>query len=509
MRSRLLFACCLAATVHAQPLRQYLDKFQRAFPEEVVNAIPDAQAETWLRANIPYFTCPDPEFESTWYYRWWALRKHLKQTPQGWIFTEFLKPVRHASDHNAISCAFGHHVAEARWLHNGEYLDAYARFWLTGGENGGLQRHFHQFSGWAAAALWERYLVNLDRAYLTSLLDALRLDYRTWEIDRMTPSGLFWQRDVSDGMEESASGGRRVRNLRPTINSYMYGNAHAIAGVARLAARPEVAREYDAKADALARLIRTRLWNPKDGFFETVLESGAFAQVREITGFTPWLFEGLAPPEADPAWRELMNPDGFQAPYGPTTCERRSPHFQIAESGDDCQWNGPSWPFSTTVTLKALANHLHSGEARAISKQDYFKTLQTYTLSQRLTLADGRTVPFIDENLNPLTGVWWARHRKLTKKTFYGRGDHYNHSGYADLIITGLVGLRPRADSIVEVDPLLPEGVWDWFNLEHVRYHGHDLAIRWDKRTGLRVLCDNQVIAHAPRLQKVQGRLPE
>jgi len=39
-------------------------------------------------------------------------------------------------------------------------------------------------------------------------------------------------------------------------------------------------------------------------------------------------------------------------------------------------------------------------------------------------------------------------------------GDHYNHSTYCDLIITGLVGLRPRADDIVEVNPLLPESTW-------------------------------------------------
>lgn len=35
-------------------------------------------------------------------------------------------------------------------------------------------------------------------------------------------------------MEESISGGRKVRNVRPTINSYMYGNAKAIAAIATM-----------------------------------------------------------------------------------------------------------------------------------------------------------------------------------------------------------------------------------------------------------------------------------
>jgi hypothetical protein len=50
----------------------------------------------------------------------------------------------------------------------------------------------------------------------------------------------------------------------------------------------------------------------------------------------------------------------------------------------------------------------------------------------------GRVVPYVDENLNPLTGEWLARAKKLRKAGFYDRGAHYNHSGYADLVITGL-----------------------------------------------------------------------
>ena len=102
---------------------------------------------------------------------------------------------------------------------------------------------------------------------------------------------------------------------------------------------------------------------------------------------------------------------------------------------------------------------------------DYRKTLDIYTRSQRLKLDNGQVVPWIDENLNPLTGVWWARELKLRKKTYYGRGDHYNHSSYADLVITGLMGLRPRADDVVEVNPLAPPE-WDWFALDGCRITG-------------------------------------
>jgi hypothetical protein len=302
--------------------------------------------------------------------------------------------------------------------------------------------------------------------------------------------------------------------VRPTINSYMYANARALARVARLARRDDVARRFDAEAVRLKALVQDRLWDREARFFKTRLESGELADVREQIGYVPWSFD-LPDPGYESAWSQLTDPRGFRAPFGPTTAEQRHPGFRIAHEGDDCQWNGPSWPFSTTMTLKALANLLNGPDQKVMAKRDYFDTLLTYTRSHRLTLDDGRTIPWIDENLNPFTGEWHARMLKIRKSRFDGRGDHYNHSGFADLVITGLVGLRPRPDDVVEVHPLVPEGEWDWFCLDRVRYAGHVVTIVWDRTgrkygrgPGLRVLADGREIARAPRLERVQGRLP-
>ena len=82
------------------------------------------------------------------------------------------------------------------------------------------------------------------------------------------------------------------------------------------------------------------------------------------------------------------------------------------------------------------------------------------------------------------------------------RGKDYNHSTYCDLIITGLIGLRPRVDESVEVNPLVPEGTWEYFCLDRVPYHGRTLTILWDKTgeryhkgKGLRVYADGREIA--------------
>ena len=518
-RREFLFSALAAAA--AKPLleqesfRHYVEQFNRDDKEDVAGLIHNADAWEWMKHNVPFFSCPDSDVELTYYYRWWAYRKHIEKTPVGFVLTEFLKPVKHATTYNAISCAAGLHINEGRWLRDLRYLDDYIHFWLHGGEGGGLQPHFHQFSGWMADAVYDRWLADGRTGQMVSLLDALVVDYRTWEQERQVESGLFWQRDVSDGMESSISGGRKVRNIRPSINSYMYGNARAIAAIGTLAGKSSLSSEYSEKATRLRSLIEEKLWNPKAHFFETVLENGAFAEVREQIGFTPWYVD--LPEQAkgyEVAWKQLMDPQGFLAPFGPTTAEQRNTEFHVPYSGDDCQWNGPSWPFATSITLRSLANVLNEYEQDDISRADYLKTLMIYTRSQRLKLSDGRVIPWVDEDLDPLTGVWLARTLKMRKPGFYGRGDHYNHSSYADLIISGLVGLRPRKDSTVEVNPLLPAGAWDWFFLDGVPYHGRTVSIIWDvtgrkfqKGKGLTVLVDGRTVAHTAELGRVTGTL--
>lgn len=503
----------LAQVLNPEQFRHYVERFNRIFPEEVVNAIPDQAAWDWMVRNIPWFECPDKEIEELYYYRWWAYRKHIRHTPRGYIITEFLKPVSHAVEYNALSCALGHHVYEGRWLRDPQYLDDHLRFWLCGGPDGRLHPALHRYSGWIADAVWNRWLVDQRTDFALSLLDALVEDFRAWERERRLPDGLFWQYDVRDGMEESASGSRTAKNIRPTINSYMYGNAVGLAQLARLAGQHQLAHQFEQEAIRLRRLVERHLWDPQARFFKVRLESGQLAPMRELIGYVPWYFKLPTPRRGfEVAWKELFDPTGFYAPFGPTTVERRHPSFRIAWDGDDCQWNGPSWPFLTSMVLRAMANVIQEYPQRVLGKEHYWSLFRIYTRSQHRRLPDGTLVPWIDENLEPFTGEWLARAKKIKKGRFYGRGDHYNHSTYADLLITGLVGLRPRADELIEVHPLLPPNEWEWFCLDAVTYHGRRLTIIWDvtgkrygRGRGLSIWVNGAEVARARTLSRLQG----
>jgi hypothetical protein len=525
----------------------HIEHFNRMEDENYTNCVSDAASWDWLQANIPLFECPDREVEEIYYFRWWSFRKHIAQTTNGFVLTEFLTPVGHSGPFNTISCAAGHHLAEGRWLRDPRYLDDYTRFWLRG-VGGKPEPHFHKYSSWFASAVYDRYLVNHDRTFVVKLLDDLVNDYRAWEREHRLTNGLFWQFDVRDGMEESISGSRTEKNIRPTINSYMFANARAIASIARLARRPEVARTFDQTAAELKRLIETNLWSPEAQFFEVrrpdsqpltaaaprvspagfgvrqssgalsseptaedesarglaqskmLARNHGFSGVREELGFIPWCFD-LPDPGYEAAWKQLMDRDGFWAPCGITTAERRHPLFR-SHGCCRCEWDGAVWPFATSQTLTALANLLRDYSQSIVSTRDYFETFLTYTSSQ---YSNGK--PYIGEYVDETTGQW------LSSKP--ERSRYYNHSTFADPLITGLVGLRTRDDDTIEISPLLPSGAWPWFCLDGVKYHGRLLTIFWDadgsrygRGAGLYVLAAGHEIAHMDKLGRITGKLP-
>jgi hypothetical protein len=492
--------------VGAQSLpRQYAEHFNKLDRFGASNLISNSEAPDWLESNVPLLECPDKDIEEIYYFRWWTYRKHIRKTPADLIVTEFLPHVPWAGKYNSISCAAGHHIYEGRWLRNPEYLDDYSRFWFRGG---GEPR---RYSFWAADAIYARYLATGQKAVPVNLLEDLIGNYRQWEKSNLDSNGLFWQVDDRDGMEISIGGS----GYRPTINSYMAADAVAIAKIARLAGRLDLAREYEERASRTRTLLNARLWDEQASFYKTIPRGrDRVVGVREEIGFVPWYFN-LPPAGREAAWKQITDPRGFHAPFGPTTAERRHPRFRFAHQ-HECLWNGPSWPFATTQTLVAMANLLNNYKQDAVGKKDYFDLLKTYTRSHRLKQADGSSVPWIDEDLDPDTGEWIARRilhdRNDPNKD---RGHDYNHSGYTDLIITGLAGLRPRADETIEVNPLLPEGTWDYFRISRIPYHGRMLTIQYDrsgghygKGAGLRVSSDGMLLASSPGLAGVTGTLP-
>ncbi|MGH7989268.1 MAG: discoidin domain-containing protein, partial [Limisphaerales bacterium] len=120
--------------------------------------------------------------------------------------------------------------------------------------------------------------------------------------------------------------------------------------------------------------------------------------------------------------------------------------------------------------------------------------------------SDPNLQPDLQEDYNPDTG-----------KVIVGlpRSHDYNHSGFNNLIITGLAGLRPRADNVLEINPLIPTNprstnAIDYFCLENVPYHGHNVTILYDrdgrhyhKGAGLCIYVDGRRVVKPSPLGKI------
>jgi hypothetical protein len=479
--------------------KHHVDFFNTMEPENIINYIPNNKSWSWMTENVPFFECPDKSFEQIYYYRWWTFRKHIKKTPDGFVLTEFLDKVGHSGKYNTISCALGHHIYEGTWLKNKHYIDDYARFWYIG-NNGDLQPHFHQYSNWGTWALYRRYLVNQDKAFVAELLDAFIRDYELWTTEKGLKNGLYWQYDVRDGMEESISGSRREKNARPPLNSYIYANAVAISKVAIIAGKKTTAEKYTQKAERLKSLIHKLMWDNKAKFFKARHPDGKLADVREEIGFIPWYFN-LPEPGYEQAWLQLIDSEGFKAPMGITTAERRHPQFRSHGVGT-CEWDGAVWPFATSQTLVALENVLRNYDQQYVSKTDYFDALMTYARSHQY-----KGKPYIGEYLDEVNGKWL--------KPDSNRSRYYNHSTFCDLVISGLIGLVPQPDDTLTVNPLIPQNAWDWFCLDNVHYHGRVITILWDKSgqkynkgKGFTIFADGKKIAFSDKLKRTTAKMP-
>jgi hypothetical protein len=507
------------AVLHPDDYRHYVNQF--AADEREATGQQPADEWPWIAATVPLFDSSNKQFEEMYYFRWYSFEKHVEETPDyGYLITEWL----HRPDlpqNGVLPDAAPFHLGEARWLRNRKIAEDYARYW---GRPEANPRAYSFPFAWSVQLVME---ATGDPKLGIDLLPALEANYKAWEDTHLDKSvGLFWQIDTRDAMEKSIGGD----GYRTPLNSYMLADARAIADFARATEQSAISAEYDIKAGTLEHLIETKLWNPKDQFYEDLspaADSGIrkekrfkdpgtqlqFAGVRELIGYIPWQF--YAPtPSHDLAWQQFFDPHGFAGKYGPTTAERRSPRFRFA-SDDQCTWNGPSWPYATTQTLLALANLLNGPVQSYIGKQQYYELFANYVLSQHIKLPSGRMIDWIDEDLDADTNEWIAKDMLIAKKRQVGRGNYYNHSGFADPLITGLIGLRPRADAKIEIHPLLPTGTWTYFAVDGLPYHGHLLAVVYDETgkqyrlgRGLMLFVDGKKVASRATLGPLEAELP-
>ena len=426
------------------------------------------------------------------------------------------------------------HLAEGRWLRDPAVVDDLIDHEYTGGGN---DRHFSESI--AAASLATTYVTG-DPAPALRHLDAMQHIYNLWDDHFDRERNLYWIEPLLDateytissidasgaGFEDKVNAGDAHNGFtqgfafRPSFNSYMVANALAIAHLATLAGKPAVAADYTRRAEAIRTAMLQQLWNPKFQHFTDIyqrstpyVKAGDFIRGRELVGYTPWFYE-LPPRDAaeaskyDIAWKHALDPSELAGPAGLRTVEPTYPRYltQYRFNGvtqrRECQWNGPSWPFQTSQVLTALANLLDDYPPANVTPDDYVRILRQYTHQHFLTPGH----PNLQEDYDPDQGG------PIVGRA---RSHHYAHSTYNDLILSGLIGIRPRADDVFELEPLLPSATSAhpirYFALQNLRYHGHDIDViydvdgtRYHRGAGLSVYVDHHLAKGPSPLGKLE-----
>ncbi len=468
----------------------------------------------WYEGNIPFLESADPQIDAVYYYRWSIVRAHQRDLgAQGYVTTEFLDDVGWQREPYAtLNDASGFHLGETRWLRDRRYAADYIDYMHRGGND----RHFTDYM---SDAVYGRYLLDGDRAEALRHLPVMHHLYREWDERFDFTKGLYWIEPLLDATEYTissidASGGkdgfRGGDSFRPSINAYMFANARALSRLARLAGDESMATEFEERAAAIKNRVQEALWQPNfQHFTDRYKVDNEYVKYwepirgRELVGYVPWTF-GL--PDDDPryaaAWKHLLSSAEFAGKAGLRTVgpgyEHYMRQFRYEGTAPECQWNGPVWPFQTTQVLLALANLLNDYRHHGtVTRADYLRLLRQYTV---MHYQEGRLD--LEEDYHPETG------KPIVGLT---RSHHYFHSGYVDLILTGLIGIRPRADDMLEVNPLLPEGKsLRWFRIQDVPYHGHLVSITWDAdgrrygTSGLWLEVDGERVAHRSTLGRLE-----
>ncbi|KAF2971887.1 hypothetical protein GQX73_g1728 [Xylaria multiplex] len=474
----------------------------------------------WYQDRIPFFETSDTNITEVYYYRWNVFRAHQRDLgAQGYITTEFIDDVSWQFFPSAfLDDATQFHFNEARWCRDRRFRLDHANFIYSADFD---VRHFSENM---AAAVYDAYLVDGVQSDITALLDGMIKVYDAWQHDHFdTSKQLYFIEPLLDATEYTISsidascgvdGFTGGDGFRPSINAYQYGNAIAIANIAALAGRSDIQDDYRTRAELLKTNVQNHLWNSTyQHFIDRYYANTScatywdFIRGRELVGYLPWLHNLPDDvPEYAQAWAHLTNSNKFAGTFGLRTTEPTYEYYMAQYRYDagtglrECQWNGPTWPYQTSQVLSALANvfdqYPKTVAEGIITARDYMNILSQYA-SYHYNKNRGGYLNIEEDydasNGAPIVGL--------------DRSSHYFHSSFVDLVISGLVGIRPSAEDILDINPL---GVnLDYFRLEGVIYHGNEIAVQWDVdgsrygTQGLVIEVGNATVATSSSLKRL------
>lgn len=460
-----------------------------------------AEYERWFE-RTPAFHSSDVLLNRTWTYRWFLLRHNLADPRYGHLpYPLFYEGRSHKKSKRPfdkggwefsklINLSVPLHLMDARWYHDPVYCEGALRNMDASPGEDGLYRCLtvdeimHSFANFGCWAAYQLYLVHRNKDTIAKLLPSLKRQIEGWKrihgSDRdelmieykHTRTGKEYQPSYwyfHDYPKNPKDKSTYTHLKRVDRSVYHYLNTLGVAELCAVMGDPDEAA-FRRLAERIRHDILDKMWDEESQFFYDLhYETDEKALVKNIVGIYPGWAQ-MIDDSYDGMIEHLFDPEQFHTncpfPSVSADCPAYSKeggwmgHFVKGRNG--CVWDGPTWPYTNSIALDALARESKRRGHRFDSRFAYYLREYAFLHFQQRDL--GR--PGLVEHYNSETGEPLSDEQE------------YNHSYFIDLLISHVAGLTVERDGIA-LDPL--DIGLDYFRLDRLRVAGRELAITYRK----------------------------
>lgn len=493
-------------------------------PDQVLQRQRD-EYQSWFD-KTPTFACSDPLLNKTWAYRWFLLRHNLADPQYGYLSHPlFYEGRSHKKSKRPFSKAGWEfsklinlsaplHVMDARWHHDPACSEGVFRNMQAAPDEDGMfccltvDTIMHSFANFACWAAYQLYLVHRNREAVSEWLPAMKRNVASWnraygnERDHLLiepkhtrtgkeyqPSYWYFHQFPKNPKDKATY--THLKRVDRAV--YHYLNTLGVAKLCGIAGDPE-AESFYRQAENIKRDILKNMWDEETQFFYDLhYQTDEKAMVKNIVGIYPGWAQ-IVDERFDGMIEHLFDERGFHTkcpfPTVSADCPAYSPAGgwlgQFFDGRNGCVWDGPTWPYSNSIALDALAKESKRRNHRFDSRFAHYLREYSFLHFMQRDLQQ----PGLVEQYNSATGEPLSDEQE------------YNHSYYIDLIVSHVAGLSLEPDRIV-LDPL--DIGLDYFCLERVKAAGKEIRITYRRADALPG-ADVQELEEGVRLY-VDGKL--
>lgn len=472
----------------------------------------------WFQQNIPYFSCSDGWLTHLYYLRWQNLKRNYYAPGCGYLKFPSFTATRDTYPLYAASflSGFSNLLQELRWLqeaHWGE--DAFRNFMDNMNLNNQLPSVIHVNSieymeipgEKLCKALYQFYLTQLNSNFMKSQLPSMKRHFETSRLNLETDTLVLLSREMqlqhqilktksTPAWPESTF--KKIQNLFPPVSTY-YENCSTIASIADEIGDSRNAGIYYGLTRQIQSLINTNLIDPILQFSPENLWSS-----------TKWLFplfqisNCLPDSTRQQLWQQFLRNLSTTEMLMVRTVTRDSTE-NLSEFQEFQNNISQLSVFEFSNYLSFLIDILHEKLADDIEK-NYFWHLFLHYATRQNQQFDSLNIRINTEVLPEMS--------MQTPKNI----ETFAHTKFTDFVITGIVGLIPSSDqNKIVFDPLVPENALDYFMMERIPYHHHEINVVWDKSGGIdylddqldgfQIYIDRKLQINKPTLQRIEIKL--